>query len=122
MPLRYVLDENQRGPLWRALQRHNARGLHPVDVVRVGDPPDLPLGCLDPAVLAWAEREGRILVSYDKDTLAAHLADHLQTGHHSPGIFTIRRRTTLARVVSFLVLAAHASDPQEWQERIEFIG
>jgi hypothetical protein len=94
----------------------------PVDVVRVGDPPDLSLGSLDPAVLAWAEREGRILVSYDKDTLATHLADHLHAGHHSPGVFTIRRRTTLSQVVSFLVLAAHASEPQEWQDRIEFIG
>jgi hypothetical protein len=69
-----------------------------------------------------AEQEGRILVSYDKNTLAGHLADHLQTGHHSPGIFTIRRRITLAQVVSFLVLAAYASDPHEWQDRIEFIG
>jgi hypothetical protein len=42
--IRFVLDEHLRGPLWRAGQRHNARAEDPIDVVRVGDPPDLPLG------------------------------------------------------------------------------
>lgn len=37
MPLRFVLDENQRGPLWRAVIRHNQAGSYPLDVVRVGD-------------------------------------------------------------------------------------
>src|SRR5713226_1813233 len=99
MVLSYLLDENLRGPLWRALQQHNARGQPHVDVVRVGDHPDLPLGSLDSEILPWAEREGRILVSFDRDTLAGHLEAHLQAGHHSPGIFTIRRRTTIAEVV-----------------------
>jgi hypothetical protein len=44
MPLRYLLDENQRGVLWHVIQRHNARGVDPIDAVRVGDLPELPLG------------------------------------------------------------------------------
>jgi hypothetical protein len=63
MPLAFVLDEHLRGSLWRALQRWNLLGVDVLDVVRVGDPPDLPLGTSDPDLLAWAEREGRILVS-----------------------------------------------------------
>lgn len=69
MAIRFVLDEHLRGPLWRAVQRHNARAEDPIDVVRVGDPPDLPLGSDDAAVLAWAERERRILVTCDKNTI-----------------------------------------------------
>ena len=62
MPLAYLLDEHLRAPsLWRALQGHNAQSLHPLDVVRVGDLPDLPLGSVDPAILLWAERAGRVL-------------------------------------------------------------
>jgi hypothetical protein len=49
MPLRYVLDEHLRGPLWRALQWHNSAGVYPVDVVRVGDLVDLPLSADDAA-------------------------------------------------------------------------
>jgi hypothetical protein len=80
MPLRYLLDENQRGPLWHVIQRHNARGLDPLDVVRVGDVPELPLGVDDPSILRWAEQEQRILVTFDKSTTAGHLANHLSGG------------------------------------------
>jgi hypothetical protein len=55
MILGYLLDENLRGILWRAVQRHNALGIFPLDVKRVGDSPDLPLGSLDAELLRWAE-------------------------------------------------------------------
>jgi hypothetical protein len=121
MPLRFLLDENQRGLLWRAIVRHNQSGLYPLDVERVGDRPDLPLGSTDPEILLWCEREDRILVSFDKTTLAGHLAAHLQAGRHSPGIFMLRRGIRLADVVAHLMLVAYASDAWEWQDRIEFV-
>ena len=121
MALRFVLDENQRGLLWRAIVRHNQLGAHPVDVVRVGDPSDLPLGASDPEILIWCEREERILVSFDKTTLARHLAVHLHAGGHSPGIFLLRRGGRLSLAVDQLALVAHASEAWEWLDRIEFI-
>ena len=121
MPLRFVLDENQRGLLWRAVVRHNQSGLYPLDVIRVGDPRDLPLGSIDAEILGWCEREDRILVSFDKTTMARHLANHLQTGRHSPGVFMLRRGSRLPPLVGHLALVAYASDAWEWQDRIEFI-
>ena len=121
MSIRFVLDENQRGLLWRAIVRQNQSGLYPLDVVRVGDPPDLPLGSNDSEILVWCAREGRILVTFDKATLAGHLAAHLQSGQHSPGVFMLRRTGRLSQVVAHLALVAHASDAWEWQDRIEFI-
>jgi hypothetical protein len=121
MPLRYVLDEHLRGPLWRALQWHASSGVYPLDVVRVGDPADLPLGSDDLELLAWAEREQRILLTYDTDTMPLHLADHLAAGRHSPGVFIIRPHSTLPQIIAFLRDAAYASEPWEWQDRIQFI-
>jgi hypothetical protein len=121
MPLRYLLDENLRGPVWDAILRHNARGPNPIDRTRVGDPPDLPLGSTDSYVLEWAEREQRILVGEDKSTMATHLADHLAASRHSPGVFTLRPATQIPVIVTYLVLAAYASDPAEWQDQITFI-
>jgi hypothetical protein len=121
MPLRFALDENQRGLLWRAIVRHNQIGLHVMDAVRVGDLPDLPLGSTDTQILRWCEREDRILVSADKTTIAGHLANHLQAGGHCPGIFMLRRGCQLPVVVEHLALVAHASDAWEWLDRIEFI-
>lgn len=121
MPLCDLLDEHLRGVLWRAIQRHNARGVDVLDVVRVGDAPDLPLGSDDSAILVWSERHGRILISRDERTLPTHLANHLQAGHHSPGIFVLQRRSALPQVVAFLAEAAHQSDPAEWRDAIEHI-
>ena len=120
MPLAFLLDENQRGLLWRYIQRHNLKRAYPLDAVRVGDTADLSLASDDPAVLLWAERENRIIVSQDRKTLAKHLADHLTTGHRCPGIFQIRG-TRLHDVLDFLVCAAYASEPAEWENRIVFV-
>jgi hypothetical protein len=121
MPFRYVLDEHLRGALWHAIQHQNAGGVDPIDTVRVGGPPDLPLGTTDPDLLLWAEREGRIIVTRDPNTMPGHLADHLQAGHHSPGVFLLRPRTALAQVLAYLVLAAYTSDPAAVRDRIEYI-
>jgi hypothetical protein len=121
MALGYVLDENLRGELWKTLRRHNARAADPVSVTRVGDAPDLPLGSDDPAILSWAERAGRVLVSRDKSTMIAHLADHLRAGHHSPGVFLIRPGGRLADVISFLILASHAGDEDQWRDQVAYI-
>jgi len=66
-----------------------------VDVTRVGDPADLPLGTQDPDLLLWAEREQRVVVTMDRQTMLGHLAAHLQSGHHSPGVFLLRPRHSL---------------------------
>ncbi len=121
MPLTYVLDEHFRGILWNALQRHNSAGHHVIDVVRVGDPVDLPLGTKDPDVLLWGEREGRVLVSRDKQTMPAHFAAHLAAGHHSPGLFIPRSGLSVPQVVFVLVLAAHLYDPDEVRDQIHHI-
>ena len=121
MPLRYLLDEHLHGALWRAIQQHNVAGNNPLDTLCVGDPSDLLLGATDSDNLLWAEREGRILVSLDKNTLPGHLVQHLQSGHRSPGVLLIRPGRAVAQVVSFLVIAAYASDPADWQDRWEYI-
>jgi hypothetical protein len=121
MPLAYVLDEHLRGPLWNAVQAHNGRGANLIDVIRVGDPADLPLGSTDPAILAWAERGGRIIVSCDEATMKTHLAEHVRAGNHSPGVFLVRKGSALPDVVLFLVAAAYASDPAEWRDLFVYI-
>jgi hypothetical protein len=121
MTICFLFDENRDHPLRSAVARHNARGIDPIDAVQVDDPPDRPRGSDDPDILIWAEREGRILVSFDRSTLRNFLSDHLQAGHYSPGIFLIRRGTTLREVIDFLVLATYASEPREWENRCQFI-
>ena len=80
MTLSFLLDENLRGRLWQALERNNATSEWLLDVIRVGDSPDLPLGMRDAEVLRWIDRETRILVSLDKSTMPLHLSNTWQRG------------------------------------------
>jgi hypothetical protein len=50
-----------------------------------------------------------------------HFLDHLASGRHSPGVFVVRPFRSYSEVVDFLVLAAYASEPDEWRDRVEFI-
>jgi hypothetical protein len=121
MALAFLLDEHLRGLLLRAIESHNARGVHPIDAVCVGDPGDLPLGSDDPDILLWAERERRILVSRDEATMKTYFAEHLQAGHHSPGLFLIRKGSTLPDVVFFLASVVYASEPADWHDLFVYI-
>jgi predicted nuclease of predicted toxin-antitoxin system len=121
MALRFLIDENLLDRLSRALARYNASGNNPIDAVQIGDIPDLPRGMDDPEILLWAEGNERILISFDLSTIPLFLSDHLQSGHHSPGVFLIRKGSHLRDVIDFLVLAAYASEPWEWKDRCQFI-
>jgi hypothetical protein len=121
MSLRFLIDENLLDRLSRAVTRHNAGGINPIDAVQVGDIPDLPRGSNDPEILLWAEREEGILLSFDLSTIPLYLSDHLQAGHRSPGVFLIRKGSSLREVIDFLVLAAFVSEAWEWEDRCQFI-
>src|SRR5579884_2679593 len=97
--------------LGQAIQQHNAGGAFTIDRVQVGDPPDLPLGSSDPDILLWAERAGRVVVTFDRNTMPGHLTAHLQAGHHCAGLFIIRSKATIPQIVDYLVAAAYAADP-----------
>jgi len=121
MALRYLLDENARGVLWHAIVRHNASSAEPLDVVCVGDLDELPLASPDPDILRWAEREGRVLVSFDQRTMPAYLIDLLQAGGHLQGMFVIRRRSRIRDVVAWLALAARSGDDDQWRDQVLYI-
>lgn len=110
----FLLDEHLRGHLWRVIRRHNRLGAYPLDVTRVGEPPDLPCGTSDPDILIWAERAGRIVLSEDWTTMRAHFQAHLAAGHHSPGLFLVRPQVLYVDVVDYLAVVAYASAADEW--------
>jgi hypothetical protein len=119
--LDFLFDEHLRGGPFRVVQRHNARGVNPINVMCVGAGEGVPdLGSTDAELLLWAEKVDRVVVTRDGRTMPAHLATHLASGRHSPGIM-ILRSVSFAQIVEFLVLAAHASQPVEWADCVTFI-
>lgn len=118
---RFLIDENLRGPLWDAIQRHNEHHSNLIGVARVGDETAPGLGASDAELLVWCETVGRILVSGDKRTLPGHLRNHLAGGRRSPSVFLVRPGQSIRALVEFLALAASSSDAAEWRDTLTYI-
>lgn len=121
MALTFVLDEQLRGPLWRAISRYNSRGVDLLDVVRVGDMPDLPLGSEDPAILLWAEREFRLVITEDRRTMLGHLQRHLALKRHCPGLLIVQADAKLQELLAMLQVIAHAGRPDDFRDVFVYI-
>ena len=72
----------------------------------------------DPAVLAFAAEQGRVLVTSDFRTMPSYFGEFLQAEGSSPGVFLVKQHAPIARVIDALVLVWAASDADEWRDRI----
>ena len=63
---------------------------------------------------------GCIVVSHDRQTMKRHFEDHLPAGRHSPGLILLPNVFSIMEVLEYLILAAHASEPTEWHDRIVY--
>ena len=75
---RFLLDEHLPRAVIAAAHRLDPA----IDLVVVGAEGAPPLGTLDPAILVWCEQEQRILVTNNRKSLPAHIAEHLAAGRH----------------------------------------
>ena len=77
-------------------------------------------GLRDPAVLALAAREGRVLVTHDQKTMPRHFAAFLTT-ETSPGVLIISQRLSVAIAAEDLILIWSSMDAEEWRNTIRFL-
>ena len=115
--LRYLVDEDTP----HAIRDPRLRRQPELEVLAVGDALAPAFGTLDPDLLRWIEREGYVLVSRNRRTLARHLRHHLEAGGHVPGIFLLRRRALLGHILEDLLLIWEAGHPDEYRDRIEYL-
>ena len=117
MPLSYLLDEH----VPPAYQTQLLRQEPTLIVWRVGAPSAPPLGTLDPEILYWCEANDFVLVTNNRKSMPAHLADHLAAGRHVPGILTVDMTRDMARNLDDLLLVALADEPDEYSDRIIYL-
>src|SRR3954451_2718726 len=117
MPLRYLVDENLRGPFWAALVRANTQRGVPVTIKCVGEYGPPPLSSKDPDILIWAEREGYVVISNDMRTLPAQLAAHIRAGRHLPGLFLIELPCSIPALLEALFYYATESADDDWRDQ-----
>ncbi|MCY7375092.1 MAG: DUF5615 family PIN-like protein [Pyrinomonadaceae bacterium] len=77
-------------------------------------------GLGDDIVLALAASENRILISHDRRTMPFHFGEFIQQ-QNSPGVFIVRKRFEMPKVVEAIVLVWSASEAEEWINNISVL-
>jgi hypothetical protein len=77
-------------------------------------------GLSDPDVLAIAARSGRILLSHDRKTMIGHFWRFVRFAR-SPGLIIAPQDMPVGEAVEALLLVALASEPEDWQDRVEYL-
>lgn len=106
MPFRLLLDEMTEARLAEYLAKMDH------DVERVVDCPELGPGTDDERIVAYCEREGRVLVTYDDDFLAGHDAlDRIgvlfQGNERTPPFDTANVINEIAKQIDQEIVVAH---------------
>lgn len=113
--LRFAADENLNSDIVRGILRRRPNA----DVVEIRD---VGLsGASDQAVLEWAARENRVLLTHDVSTMVRFAFERVRSGKHMPGVFEIARSISIARVIDDLILLLECSDEGEWEGQVRYL-
>ena len=113
--IHFLLDENFNGKIVRGLRARQPD----VDIIRVQDT-ELS-GADDPAVLEWAAKEGRILLTHDLDTMTKYANERIAQGLPLAGVIFVRDTLPVAKVIDDLLAILGASKASEWENRTDFL-
>ncbi len=117
MTIRFLLDENQPRWLVAAVRRREPR----IDILRVGDPDAPPLETPDPDILHYAEGAQRLLITSDLRSMPGHVIAHRAAEGHHWGVCYVRPGTSRRTLIEELLLLWHASEAEEWVDRLDWL-
>lgn len=110
-----VADENFNNDIVRALLRRKPN----LDVVRIQD---VGLsGADDPAVLEWAARENRVLLTHDVTTITKFVYERVEAGKRMSGVIEVSRSVPLGAAIDDILLLAEISNDREWEGHIIYL-
>jgi predicted nuclease of predicted toxin-antitoxin system len=113
--VKFLADENLDNDILRGLLRRRPA----LDIVRVQDVECA--GAEDPAVLAWAANDGRLVLTHDAATMVRYAYERVDRGEAVPGVVIIRQALAIAAVIEEVLLLVDASDAAEWAGRVVFL-
>lgn len=113
--LRFVADENFNYDIVRGLWRRQPD----LDVIRTQDTEYY--RSKDPRLLAWVASQQRILLTHDVRTITKYAYERVRSGLPMPGVFEIKRRSPMAKVIEDILLLAEASYEGEYEGVVVYI-
>jgi len=113
--LRLLADENFNEDIVRGLLLRQPD----TDIVSVHDV-DL-AGAEDPDVLAWAAENNRIVLTYDRATMADFAYERVAREEAMTGVFILNDRFPVGQAIEELLLIDGCSDQAEWHGRAVYV-
>lgn len=110
-----LTDENFDARILHGLRRRLAA----LDAVRVQDV--RLLGAEDPAILAWAAEESRVLLTQDEATMPRYAYERV--GRHEPvsGVVVVPDELSVGRAIEDLVLLLELSRPEDLADQVMYL-
>lgn len=113
--LSFLADENFNNNIIRGILRRRPE----IDIVRVQD---VGLsGAGDPAVLEFAAKTGRVLLTHDVSTITRYAYDRVTEGQSMPGVFEVGKHVPIATAIDDLILIAEVSFEGEWEAQVRYL-
>jgi hypothetical protein len=113
--LKLAFDENFDQDIVRGVLRRNSQ-LDIVTVQQAGLS-----GADDPAVLAWAASEGRVLFTHDVRTMTRHAYDRAGSGQSMPGVFEVSTSLSMKTAIDDILIIAEYSLDGEWEGQVRYL-
>ena len=113
--IRFAADHNLNDAIVNALIRE----IPLLDIVCVRD-----VGLADAKdseILEWAAKQGRIVVTHDKNTMPDFAAQRIRADQRMSGIIVAMANAPIGRIIADLLLIVECSTPAEWEDRIEYL-
>jgi Domain of unknown function (DUF5615) len=113
--LRLLSDENLNGDIIRGLFLRKPD----LDLIRVQD-----VGLIeieDPAILAWAAENQRIVITHDRATMPDFAYERLVRGEIMSGMFVVNDRMPIRQAIDELLLLIDCTEQTEWKETVLYI-
>jgi hypothetical protein len=79
------------------------------------------LGAEDPEVLAWAAREGRILLTHDRATMPDHAYARVCAGEKMPGVIVVNILLPVGKAIEALETLLLCSLEGEWEGKVGYL-
>ena len=113
--MRWLADENFNNDLLRALLRRRPD----LDIIRVQDAGLS--GANDAAVLSWAARQDRVLLTHDVSTITAYAYRRVVNHERMPGVFEVSHSVPIPDAVQDILLLDECSEPGEWEGQVRYL-
>jgi predicted nuclease of predicted toxin-antitoxin system len=113
--LPHAADHDLDGDIIRGLLRRDP-GLDLVRLVDVGM-----ASRTDPEVLVWAAREGRVLVTQDRNTMVGYAWDRVTNGLPMEGVLVRLTSMSIGQAIDELLVIASCGLPGDFRDHVRFL-